>query len=59
MDYRFILIYGMVVPFISILFFVLGYNIGATTGKKMTLVKHKPKKTEAELMLEKIDKAHL
>jgi len=41
-------------PFMTILAFIVGYNINTTGGKKIGL-KRKPKKSADELFLENID----
>lgn len=39
--------------------FILGYNTAAPSSKKIAARKPKQEKTEAEIMLERIEKAHL
>lgn len=52
-----LIIEAMLIPIMSILFFVLGYNMNAS--KKIVFKPRKAKKNEVEQLLEKIDNAHI
>lgn len=53
------MLYGLILATFGAFMFILGYNISAPMGKKIAVKKPKHEKTEAEIMLERIDKAHL
>lgn len=55
----FSLLYGAIIGLFGLIMFVLGYNTSAPASRKIAVKKPKAEKTEAELMLERIEKAHL